>query len=158
MRRLLALALLTSLPFATAHARLGETAATLRERFGRPNPQINRDDSTATWFFEAQDGQLVYTVTFNAKGISIAEGLKPLKRAILGRQNAQDFIDGQLQPYKDSKTQRVVKPGEKYKFGGKEFICLKEEYVVVDEPNNILVVWTHTGLISVLAVSTEMIR
>ena len=157
-RRLIFTLLVALAALASAHARLGETATTLRERFGRPEPQVHRDDTTAVWFFEAQDGRLVYTVTFNAQGISIAEGLKPLKRAILGKENAQNFIDGQLQPYKDSKTQRIVKPGEKYKFGGKKFICLKEEYVVVDEPNNILVVWTHTGLISVLAVSAEMIK
>lgn len=158
MKRPFVIALLACLSVTTSHARLGETIAQLRERFGSPAPQIKKDDTSAVWFFEIQDGQLAYTVTFNAKGESIAEGLKPLKRALLGRDHAMNFVDGQLLPYRDSPTKHVVKPGEKYTFGGKEFICLKEEYVVVDEPNRILVVWTHTGLISVLAVSPEMIK
>jgi len=158
MPRTLILVLFAFLSVTTSHARLGETAAQLRERFGRPEPQVRRDDSTATWFFEGQDGQLVYTVTFNAQGRSIAEGLKPLKRAILGKDNAQNFIDGQLLAYKDATARRIIKAGEKYTFGGKEFICLKEEYVVLDVSNDILIVWTHTGLISVLAVSSEMIK
>lgn len=158
MKRALTLFLLASLLLPAAHARLGETAAQLRERFGRPEPQVRKNDASAVWFFEGQDGQLVYTVTFNAQGISIAEGLKPLKRAVLTQVHAENFIDGQLLAYKDSKTRRVVKPGEKYTFGGKEFLCAKSEYVVVDEPNGILVVWTHTGLVSVLAVSPEMVK
>lgn len=143
---------------ATSHARLGETFDTLKGRLGKPAPQARKDTSAAVWFFEGQDGELIYTVTFNAKGVSIAEGLKPSKYAMFLQNTVRDFIDGQLAPYRDSKTTRVVKPGEKYIFGGQGYVCGEQEQVIVDDPNEILIVWAKGGLPSVIAVRPEMMQ
>src|SRR5882672_8263302 len=93
-RSLLVVALVFSAATSPAHARLGDTLAKLKEHFGKPPPQDSKKDSVY-WLFEGEDGQLVYTVTFNAKGLSIAEGLKPLKFARLTRDTAENFINGQ---------------------------------------------------------------
>jgi hypothetical protein len=155
-KSLLVAALILSAAAISAHARLGESLAKLKEQFGKPQPQAQKD--TAFWLFEAEDGQLVYTVTFNAKGVSIAEGLKPLKFARLTRETAENFIDGQLGPLRQSKTARTINPGEKYTFAGKPFVCAENEYVIVDDPNGLLIVWTKSALPYVMAVSPEMIK
>jgi hypothetical protein len=157
-RFLLALALLASLIPTTGHARLGETLAQLKQRYGTPAPQARRDPGSAAWFFEGEDGELAFTVTFNAKGESIAEGLKPLKRALFPQNTVQDFIDLQMAPYRGSKTLRAFQPGDKYTFAGKVFACGEQESALVDEPNGILIVWTRSGVPSVMAVRPEMIR
>ena len=142
-----------------APARLGETLADLKKRFDSPATQIRKDSTNATWLFDQDDtGQLAYTVTFNAKGHSIAEGLKPVKRARFSNETAQDFIEQQLAPYHDSKTQQILKPGEKYRFAGQIFICGKEEYVVVDEPRGLLLIWSKVVDPAVMVVSPEMFR
>jgi len=157
-RTLLAFALLATLAPVAVRARLGDNLSQLRSRYGRPAPQAHRDPTSAVWFFEGEEGELVFTVTFNAKGESIAEGLKPVKRAHFPADTVQDFIDLQMAPYRGSQTTRAVKPGEKYNFGGKTMVCAEQESVLVDEPNRILIVWTRIGLLSVMAVRPEMIR
>lgn len=147
---------LACLAATTGRAVLGETLAQLREHMGKPEPQ-NRKDA-AVWFFEVEDGRLVYTVTFDGQGRSIAEGLKPLKRAIFTSKAAQDFIDAQLTLAKDSKTVHTFKPGEKYTFGGKPFTCGEEEYATVDEASNLAVVWNRTRSPSVIAFRREMLK
>ena len=155
MNRRLILALLAGLIATTAHAALGETLAQLRERIGKPEPQTRKD--AAVWFFEVQDGRLVYTVTFDDKGQSIAEGLKPLRSALFAREAAEDFISSQVAPIKSSKTLLVLKPGDKYTFGGKQFTCGPEEYVTVDDANDLVVVWNRSRDPSVIAFRRAML-
>ena len=154
--RFLLLVLLAATTTTVGHARLGENLAELKKRFGNPAPQVQPRKDQATWLFEGEGGQLSYSVTFNAKGLSIAEGFKPLKRTIFGRRVAMDFIDAQLAPLRDSKSRRVVKPGETYHFAGKTMVCGNREYIVVDEPNDTLVVWNEDGVPSVIVVAAEM--
>lgn len=153
LQLLLLVVALTAVP---AHAVLGETLEQLKAHMGKPEPQTRKD--AAVWFFEVEDGRLVYTVTFNDKGLSIAEGLKPLKRAIFTSKAAQDFIDAQLTLAKDSKTLRNFKPGEAYTFGGKPFTCGPQEYVTVDEANDLAIVWNRTRLPTVIAFRSEMVK
>jgi hypothetical protein len=155
-RFLLVAALIVSAAATSAHARLGEPLAKLKERFGKPQPQAQKD--AVFWLFEGEDGQLLYTVTLNAKGVSIAEGLKPLKYGRLTRETAENFINGQLGSFRESKTARTVNPGEKYVFAGKSFVCAEQEYVIVDDANGILIVWTKGAPPYVMAVSPEMIK
>ena len=155
-RRLLVLLLAGWLAL-TAQARLGETLADIKKRYDSPISQVRKDN--ATWLFDEGDsGQLAYTVTFNAKGQSIAEGLKPVKRARFSKETALDFIEQQLAPYRDSKTQRIVKPGEKYRFAGQDFICGPQEYVVLDEPRGLLLIWSQVVDPAVMVVSPEMFQ
>ena len=158
MNRCLTIVLLAGLLITPGQARLGESIVKLKERFGQPASQGRKDSNAAVWFFEVEDGQLVYTVTFNAKGQSIAEGLKPLKHAQFKRETVQDFIDSQMEPYRGSKTTRTVKPGENYSFAGKLLICAAQESIIVDDPNGILIVWTRGGLPSVIVVGPEMMK
>ena len=140
-----------------APARLGETLAELKKRYDSPAPQMRRDTSNATWLFDEDDsGQLAYSVTFNAAGRSIAEGLKPVKRARFPKDTALDFIEQQLAPFHDSKTQRILKTGEKYRFAGRDFVCGKDEYVVLDEPRGLLLIWSQVVNPSVMIVSPEI--
>jgi hypothetical protein len=139
---------------APGFARIGEDLEQLRTRFGKA-PEHGAPKHMAVWFIESIDGPLVYTVTLNAKGVSIAEGIKPLKRAILTPQIAKDFLADQMTLIKDSKTARVVKEGEKYQFAGQAFTANEGEYVVVDEPNGLLLVWAQAGIPSVMAVTKE---
>ncbi len=150
-------ALLAALGAVPASARLGETLGDLKKRFGSPEPQMQPRKEQAYWLFEGDDGQLMYSVTFNAQGQSIAEGLKPLKRARFNRNVAMDFVDSQLAPIRDSKTTRVLKPGENYRFAGKILTCGEHEYVVVDEPLGVLIIWNQAGIPSVLVLSPEML-
>jgi hypothetical protein len=155
MKRLLVTALLAGLAASAAHATLGETLAQLREHMGKPEPQTRKE--VAVWFYEVEDGRLLYTVTFNDQGLSIAEGLKPLKRAIFTKAVAEDFIHAQLAVAKDSKTVRSYKPGEKYTFGGQAFLCAEEEYVTVDEANDLAIVWNRSRAPSVMAFRREIL-
>ena len=154
-RSLLAV-LLLGLTAATAQARLGETLSQLKTQFGSPESQSRKN--VAVWFFEIQDGRMIYTVTFNAKGLSIAEGLKPVKSALFTADIAQNFIDAQVGPYRNSKTLRTLGPGEKYTFAGQALTCGAQENVIVDEANDFLIIWTRTGLLAVMAVRREMMR
>jgi hypothetical protein len=140
-----------------AQARLGETLADIKKRYDSPLSQVRKD--AATWLFDEGDsGQLAYTVTFNAKGRSIAEGMKPVKRARFSKETALDFIEMQLAPYRESKTQRIVKQGEKYRFAGQDFTCGPQEYVVLDEPRGLLLIWSQVVDPSVMVVSPEMFQ
>ena len=154
--RTLVLVLLAAAAALPASARLGETLSDLKKRFGSPAPQERSSKEGVFWLFEGDDGQLMYSVTFNARGQSIAEGLKPLRRARFGRTIAMNFIDSQLAPIQDSKTTRVLQPGEKYQFAGRVYACGAKEYVVVDEPHGILIIWTQEGVPSVLVLAPEM--
>jgi hypothetical protein len=151
-----AFVLLLALTAATGFARVGEPLAKLKERFGMaPDPQSPK--GMAVWFIESIDGPLVYTVTLNAKGVSIAEGIKPLKRAQLTTDIAQDFINDQMVLLKDSKTARQVLPGEKYEFAKQSFVCAENEFVMLDDPRGLLIVWSRAGIPSVMAVTREML-
>lgn len=152
--RLLSVLLLAALAFAPASARLGETLDQLKERYGRPEPEARRGNFI--WLFEGDDGALLYTVTFNAEGRSIAEGLKPYKRARFTDNNALDFIETQLAQWNGSPTMRTLKPGDKYRFAGQDFVCGKLEHVVVDEPKGILLIWTKKVDPAVIIVTPEM--
>jgi hypothetical protein len=154
--RFLLVALLAAFSAATASARLGETLADLKKHFGAPVQQMQPRKDQATWLFEGEDGQLMYSVTFNAKGQSIAEGLKPLKVARFDRNTAMDFVDSARAPFRDSKTMRVVKPGEVYQYAGKAYSCGAKEYVVLDEPNGLLIIWSQAGIPSVMVLAPEM--
>lgn len=155
-RLLLVTAVLLSTAAIPAAARLGETVANLKERFGR-SPERESPKNMAVWFVESVDGVLVYTATLNAKGFIIAEGIKPLKRAVLTTEIVKDFLQDQIKPHADSKTSRIVPAGEKYEFAKQSFVCAKDEWVLVDEPNGLLLVWSRAGISSVMAISPEML-
>src|SRR6478609_3800697 len=127
--RLLLLLLLAAAAAQPAFALLGETVADLKKRFGPPEVQMEKRKDNAYWLFEGDDGQLMYSVTFNAKGHSIAEGLKPLKRARFGKARVMEFIDSELLPAQGSATLLVPKPGESFKFAGQTMTCGVSEYV-----------------------------
>ena len=154
--RLLITSLLLAVATTSGFARIGDSVAKFTERFGK-GPERESPKGMAVWFIESIDGPLVYTVTLNAKGVSIAEGIKPLKRAILTNKIAQDFMDEQMSLLKDSKTARVVKPGEKYEFARQSFVCAEGEYVVLDEPRDLLLVWVRDGIPSVMAITKELL-
>jgi hypothetical protein len=155
-RSLLVAALVCSIAAIPAFARVGEPLARLKERFGRP-PEAGAPKNMAVWIIESIDGALIYTVTLNAKGISIAEGIKPLKRGLLTTQIAQDFLRDQTFAIKDSKTARVVPAGEKYTFAKQPFVCGANESVVVDDTNGLLIIWSRDNPPSVMAVTREML-
>jgi hypothetical protein len=154
--RLLITPLLLAVAAIPGFARIGDPVAKFTERFGK-GPERESPKGMAVWFIESIDGPLVYTVTLNAKGVSIAEGIKPLKRAILTAKIAQDFLDEQMTLLKDSKTARVVKPGEKYEFAKQSFVCAEGEYVVLDGAQGLLIVWVRNGIPSVMAITKEIL-
>ena len=156
--RLLLLVFLAAVSAQPASALLGETLPEIKKRLGPPAPQMEKSKESAYWLFEGDDGQLMYSVTFNDKGKSIAEGLKPLKRARFNRTRVMEFIDAELILVRDSPTKRVVKPGEAYKFAGKEFVCAETEYVVVDDQRDTLLMWTQSGVPTVLVLTAEMLH
>jgi len=141
-----------------AQARLGETLSELQNRYGKPAPQERTNKFNAVWLLEGEDGALMYSVTFDAKGKSIAEGMKPVRYAKFTNETVRLFLETQLVPYRDSKTVRTVKPGEKYVFGGKEYTTMAEEIVVVDDANDLLLVWTKAAPPSVMAVRSVMMQ
>jgi hypothetical protein len=155
-RLLLVALLVTGFALVPARARLGETLADLKKRYGRPELESRKDN--VFWLFEGDNGQLLYTVTLNAEGRSIAEGLKPHKRARFTEANAVDFIEAQLLPWADSPTLRTHKPGEKYRFAGQEFVCGQLEHVMVDESNGVLLIRTKTVNPAVVVVAPEMFQ
>lgn len=155
--RFLLLSLLAAVAAQPAHALLGETVSDIKKRFGPPEVQMQPTKDNAYWLFEGDDGQLMYSVTFNAKGHSIAEGLKPLKRARFGKTRVMEFIDSELIPAKDSPTLKTVKVGESFRFAGQTMVCGPAEYVVVDDRLGILVVWNQSGVPNVLVLSPEML-
>lgn len=149
--------LLAAILLAPAAARVGESEAALKEVFGKaPDPKSPK--GMAVWFIETRNGPLVYTVTLNAEGHSIAEGIKPLKQAVLTAAMAQDFIQNQIAPFRDSKTARVVPAGEKYTFGGQAFTCAEHEFVLLDEANDLLIIWSRGGIATIIAVNREMVQ
>ncbi len=159
MRRLLlclALAAVTALP---ARAALGESLSDLTKRFGRPEQQVQRQKNVEIWSIETlQSERLIYTVTFNDRGRSVAEGLKPYRQAVLTADYARSFVEQQLAMHQDQATTRTPKPGEKYTFAGQAFTCAANEAVWVDEANDFLVVWARGQPSLVMAVRSEMLR
>lgn len=155
--RLLWTAGLLGLLAVPAKARLGETLAQLTERFGKP---VATPKGTAYWLFEVGDvGQAQYTVTFGNGGKSIAEGLRPMRNARFTATFAQQFIASQLQDEPESPSRRVVPAGEKYTFAGQTMVCDANEYVVVDEPRGLLIVWSRaTKSPYVLVLSPQMMQ
>ncbi len=155
--RFLFVALLAGGLAAPLPARLGETLAEIKQRYDSPTTQTRRD--SALWLFErGDDGQLLYTVTFDAKGRSVAEGLKPVKRARFTKEIALDFIESQLAPYRDSKTLQIITVGKKYRFAGQDFTCGRDEYVVLDEPRGLLLIWSQVVNPAVMVISPEMLQ
>jgi hypothetical protein len=152
---LLFLAALAALP---ARALLGETLGDLKKRFGPPEVQMEKRKDNAYWLFEGDDGQLMYSVTFNAQGRSMAEGLKPLKLARFNKARVMEFIESELVLVRDSPTLRRPKPGESYTFAGKALTCAETEYIAVDDKQGILVVWNKSGVPAVLVISPEMMN
>ncbi len=149
---------LAGLAWVPAQARLGETLDQLKARLGKPEQQAQPRKDTAIWLFEVEDGQLIYNVTLDTHGRSIAEGLRPLKRAAFTKDTAQDFIQAQIAPFRDSKTLHTFTPGEKYKFAGETFTCAEGELAIVDDVNGVMIVWTQKGVPSVMAVSAVMVQ
>ena len=156
MKRCLILVLLAGLWVVPAQARLGETRSELEKRYGKPEPQPRNNKSAATWFIEGEDGLLIYTVTFDAKGFSIGEGMKPVRYAKFSQTTVQAFIAMQLSAYPDSKTLHTAKPGEKYSFRGKNYAAGSMVTVIVDDPNYLLIVWTQGATPSVMAVRSVL--
>ena len=157
-RRNLIIATLGLLAFCPAHARLGETLDQLKARYGKPEQQQQPRKDLAIWLFEVDDGQVMYNVTFDASGHSIAEGLCPVKRADFTKNIAEDFIQGQIAPYRGSKTMHTFKSGDKYQFAGQIFTCGDGEIAIVDDANGIMIIWAQKGVPSVMAVTTSMVR
>lgn len=156
--RTLLVVLLGLLTFCPVHARLGDTLEQLKIRYGKPEQQIQPRKDLAIWLFEAEDGQLMFNVTLDASGHSIAEGLRPVKRAIFTKDIAEDFIQGQIAPYRGSKTMHTFKGGEKYQFAGQIFTCGEGEVTIADDGNGIMIIWTQKGVPSVMAVTSSMVR
>ena len=156
MKRSLIIVVLACLTVISAHARLGETLSEMQKRYGRPEPQVKTNKSAATWYLEGEEGQLIYTATFDAKGKSIGEGMKPVRYAKFTPQTVRLFIETQLAPYQNSKTLRTIKPGEKYVFAGKQYTASPEETVIVDDANDLLIVWTQGATPSVMAIRSVL--
>jgi len=152
----LLLVLLAFLGVLPVRAVLGEKLSDISKRYGRPEPQPKGNKNAATWLLEGEDGQLIYTATFDAKGRSIGEGMKPVRYAKFTDQTIQKFVEMQLAPFRNSKTLRTAKPGEKYSFGGKIYSAGREETVIVDDANDLLIVLTKGALPSVMAVTHVM--
>ncbi|HEY4299463.1 MAG TPA: hypothetical protein VGM73_01235 [Candidatus Didemnitutus sp.] len=152
MRRLL-VALAFAVGAVTAHARLGDTLDQIRKRMGKPaeEPQKN----VAVWYYEVQDGQVAYIVTFDPKGKSMSEKLMPLRSALFLAATAESFVRMQCEIVAQSKTLHQITPGERYQFGGHDFLCDTKQYVLLDSPNDFLLVWTQSGVPSVMAVRPE---
>ena len=156
MKRLLLIALFAGLLASPASARLGETLDQLKARYGKPESGTRKD--VYVWLFETEDEkQLMLSVTFNAKGLSIAVGLKPGPYARFSQNSVQAFLDVQLAPYSKSKTLLHPKTGEAYAFAGRNFVCGEHEEVYVDDDHGILIVWNQEAP-TLMAVSAAMLN
>lgn len=156
LRRFIWMALLAAATLTTpAVARIGEKAADLRARFGKPESQPQKN--VLVWLIEDAAGALVYTVTLDDKGVSIAEGLKPFRQAQLTKEAAQNFVGEQLSTLPSGHAAREVKAGEGYVFAGEKMTCGAQERVVVDDANGLLVIWTLAPAPNVLAVSRDFL-
>lgn len=153
--RALLLLLLATVLAPVSPARVGETRREIARRFGKASAKP--DKQTTVWIIEQATGPLVYTVTFDARDISIGEGLKPLKRAVLTEAMARTFMEEQLAAEPASATARPVAPGEAYTFAGSSLVCGADETVVVDEPRGLLVVRTGGAQPSVVALTPAML-
>lgn len=142
---------LCGLAVLTAQARLGDKMGDLEKRFGKPAQQPRKD--AAVWLFEADDGQLEYAVIFGKDGRSVSERFSPLKMAQFTDQAVEHFI--QLQVVEGSKTVHTIPPGQPYKFGPRSFVCAEKQLVMIDEANDLMIVWTKSGVPSVIAVRAE---
>jgi hypothetical protein len=159
MKRALLLLFLASLAAGPVQARLGETLKEIELRNGKAQPKTQKAaKNAAVWLIEGSDGQLIYTATFDAQGYSIAEGLKPVRYAKFPKETVQSFIRVQLEPYRDSKTIRTAKPGEKYSFAGQIHTAGPQETVVVDEANDFIIVWIDSAMPSVMAARSVLMR
>lgn len=144
-----------------ARAVLGEAQADIVKRFGRPDPNLQQGaaKNVIVWAIETRtDDRIAYTVTFNARGQSIAEGLKPIRRAVLTERLAQDFVDDQLSIRKDEAGTRQPKPGERYTFAKQEFTCGPNEAVWVDEAADLMILWIKGPQPLVMGVRAEMLQ
>lgn len=155
LRSLPCLLLAAGFAASLAQARLGDSESDLRNRYGRPQGHPKGD--TYFWMFENDFGAMLYTVTLNSQGRSIAEGLKPYRRTGFTAQDAETFIGMQFEGRPEAER-RTLQPGAAYRFAGQDFTCGKDEQVIVDENAGILVVWTKSSPPSVLAVSPEMVQ
>lgn len=158
MRPGLLLFLLLCLTGQPARAVLGETQKDLERRLGKPQSQPKQVKSTAIWLVEGIDGQLAYNVTFDAQGRSIAEGVRPVRYAQFPKDLARDFIRVQLDPYRDSTTRRTYHTGENYTFADRVQVAGPNETVIVDEPNDLIIVWNNGARPSVIAARSVIMR
>lgn len=141
-----------------ASAVLGATLPEITKHRGK-KPDGQPDKDRAVWTFEGNDGLLLYAVKFGADGRSIYEQLKPgqIGRS-LHAEIVKDFIKGQIGHLEKSPTLLEPKPGEKYTFAGKELVVAQNEYVLVDAPNNVLVLWIRGSLPSVTAITAAALQ
>lgn len=135
-------------------ARIGEKSAELRQRFGKPEAQPQKN--ILVWLIEESAGALLYTVTFDEHDQSVAEGLKPFRQAKLTEGTVRTFITDQLSTLPSGHQAREPRPGETYSFAGEKLTCGANERVVVDDANGLLIVWNVAPAQSVLAVTREM--
>jgi hypothetical protein len=142
----------------TASAVLGATLPEITKHRGK-KPDGQPDKDRAVWTFEGNDGLLLYAVKFGADGRSIYEQLKPgqIGRS-LHADFVKDFIKAQIGHLEKSTTLLEPKPGEKYLFAGKELVVAPNEYVLVDAPNNVLVLWIRGSLPSVTAITAAALQ
>jgi hypothetical protein len=139
-----------------AHARIGDKAAELRKRLGKPEAQPQKN--VLVWLVEEPAGALLYTVTFDEKDVSIAEGLKPFRQAKMTDQTARAFIAEQLAALPAGHRARELKSGEAYTFAGEKLTCGANERIVIEAEHGLLIVWNVAPLPSVLAVTREMVE
>ncbi|HLP24482.1 MAG TPA: hypothetical protein VK477_02300 [Acidobacteriota bacterium] len=123
---------------------------------GKPEAQPQKN--VLVWLVEESAGALLYTVTFDEKDLSIAEGLKPFRQAKMTEQTARAFIAEQLGALPADHRARELKPGETYTFAGEKLTCGANERVVVDNDHGLLIVWNMAPAPSVLAVTREMVE
>lgn len=142
----------------TSRALLGDTLEAIIKHRGK-KPDSQPDKSKAIWLFEGNDGQLAYAVRFDVNGKSVAETLKPAQLGhTLHPEFVKDFMKAQAGHLKDSPTLLEPKAGEKYKFAGKELTVAENEYVLVDAPNGVLLVWVRGSMPSVTAITPTALQ
>jgi hypothetical protein len=142
----------------SAHALLGDNLDAITKHRGK-KPDGKPDKNKAVWLFEGDDGQIAYAVRFDHTGRSIAETLKPaLTGRTMHRDIIMDFIKAQLAPFQNSPSLLEPKAGEQYAFAGQSFTVAENEYVLVDAPNGILVVWVRGSLPSVTAITPAALQ